>query len=51
MRESRKSREVGSSLMVAVPSHLAELIDLKADDVLEFDVIGRDALRVTKVYG
>ncbi len=46
---TRKTRKVGSSLMVAIPAQLAQLLDIEAGDVLEFDVIGRDALRVTKV--
>ena len=45
---SRKVRRAGHSVVVIVPSQLAELAGLEEGDVVEFDYLGRGALRIEK---
>ena len=44
----RKIRRGGHSVVVTLPSQLAELVDLTEGDVVEFEYLGRGALRITK---
>ncbi len=45
---SRGIRRVGNSLVVALPSQLAELADLEAGDVVIFDYLGEGTLKISK---
>ena len=44
----RKIRRAGHSVVVTLPSQLAELADLAEGDVVEFEYLGRGALRIEK---
>lgn len=44
----RKIRRVGHSVVVTLPSQLAELADLAEDDIVEFEYLERGALLITK---
>ena len=41
----------GNSVVVTLPSQLAELADLAVGDIVEFDYLGRGALRIAKRQG
>ncbi len=47
----RKIRRAGHSVVVTLPSQLAELADLSEGDIVEFEYLGRGALRIEKVEG
>ena len=44
----RKIRRAGHSVVVTLPSQLAELADLGEGDIVEFEYLGRGALRIEK---
>ncbi len=44
----RKIRKAGHSVVVTLPSQLAELADLGEGDIVEFEYLGRGALRIAK---
>ncbi len=44
----RKIRRAGHSVVVTLPSQLAELADLGERDIVEFEYLGRGALRIAK---
>ncbi len=44
----RKIRRAGHSVVVTLPSQLAELAGLGEGDVVEFEYLGRGALRIAK---
>ncbi len=44
----RKIRRAGHSVVVTLPSQLAELADLEEGDIVEFEYLGRGALRIAK---
>ncbi len=44
----RKIRRAGHSVVVTLPSQLAELADLAEGDIVEFEYLGRGALRIAK---
>jgi antitoxin component of MazEF toxin-antitoxin module len=48
MALKRRLRRVSHSLVLTVPSQLAEMCGLRAGDIVEVEAIGRDALRVTR---
>ncbi|MFQ5552814.1 MAG: AbrB/MazE/SpoVT family DNA-binding domain-containing protein [Thermoplasmata archaeon] len=45
----RKIRKAGHSIVVTLPSQLAELTDLSEGDAVVFEYLGRGALRIEKV--
>ncbi|MEE9182232.1 MAG: hypothetical protein V3U33_06690 [candidate division NC10 bacterium] len=45
----RKIRKAGHSVVVTLTSQLAELADLEEGDAVEFEYLGRGALRISKV--
>ncbi len=45
----RKIRKAGHSVVVTLPSQLAELANLREGDFVEFEYLGRGALRIEKV--
>ncbi len=45
----RKIRRAGHSVVVTLPSQLAELANMEEGDVVEFEYLGRGALRISKV--
>ena len=48
MRFTRKTRRVGDSLTIAIPSQLAVVLDLGAGEEVEFDYLW-DSMRLKKV--
>ncbi len=42
----RKIRRAGHSIVVTLPSQLAEMADLAEGDIVEFEYLGRGALRI-----
>ncbi len=44
----RKIRKAGHSVVVTLPSQLAELAGLAEGDIVEFEYLGRGALRIAK---
>ncbi len=45
----RKIRRAGHSVVVTLPSQLAELAGLEEGDIVEFDYLDRGVLRIEKV--
>ena len=44
----RKLRKVSHTLVLTIPSQIAQMCGLEVGTVVEVEAIGRDALRVTK---
>lgn len=47
----RRLRKVSHSLVLTIPSQLAEMCGLEAGMDVEVEAIGRDAIRVARVRG
>ncbi len=47
----RRIRRAGHSVVVTLPSQLAELADLEEGDIVEFEYLGQGALRISPVRG
>jgi len=44
----RKLRRAGNSLVLTIPSQVAEMCGFKNGDIVEVEAIGKEALRVSK---